>query len=66
MKNRHILILFILSAVITVIGALFKVMHWPYASIMLIIGMGGEALCGILLIVKLMKGNKDSNSFLDS
>lgn len=66
MKNRHILILFILSAVVTVIGALFKLMHWPGASILLIAGMGGEALCGILLIAKLMKGNKDSGGFLDS
>jgi hypothetical protein len=66
MKNRYILVLFILAAIIVVVGALFKIMHWPGAAIMLIAGLLAEALCGLLLILKLIKGNKNSDGFLDS
>ncbi|MBP6557716.1 MAG: hypothetical protein KAX93_00420 [Flavobacterium sp.] len=30
---------FILSFIVTIIGALFKIMHWPGASMLLIIGL---------------------------
>ena len=33
-----------LGASVVIIGALFKINHWPGATIMLIIGMGIEAL----------------------
>ena len=66
MKNKHILIVFIVAAIVVVIGALFKFMHWPGASVMLIAGMLGQAFCGILLIAKLIKGNNNSDGFLDS
>lgn len=33
-----------LGAAIVILGALFKLMHWPGASIMLIVGLGTEAL----------------------
>ncbi|WP_408084065.1 type IX secretion system motor protein PorL/GldL [Flavobacterium rhizosphaerae] len=32
-----------LGAAVVIIGALFKLMHWPYASAMLIAGLGTEA-----------------------
>ena len=32
-----------LGAAVVIIGALFKLMHWPFASAMLIIGLGAEA-----------------------
>ena len=41
--------------VITIIGSLFKLMHWPGASIMLIIGMLSEAIAIIILIVTILK-----------
>lgn len=32
------------GASVVILGALFKIMHWPYADIMLIVGMGTEVL----------------------
>lgn len=32
-----------MGAAVVIIGALFKLMHWPYASAMLIVGLGTEA-----------------------
>ena len=69
MKNSQILVLFIIGAVLTVIGALFKITneHKDWTSFFLIIGMTFEAVAGILLILKLFKKNKNnSESFLDS
>jgi hypothetical protein len=44
--------------VITIIGALFKLMHWPGANFMLIIGMLTEAIAIITLIVVILKNTK--------
>lgn len=48
-------IIFLLGMVITIVGALFKIMHWPYANVILIAGMGLEAAGIISLIVKIAK-----------
>ncbi|AWG23825.1 gliding motility protein GldL [Flavobacterium kingsejongi] len=37
-------VLYGLGASVVIIGALFKLMHWPFASEMLIVGLGTEAL----------------------
>ena len=60
MKKQYIvpLVLFLLGMVITIIGALFKLMHWPGANFMLIIGMLTEAIAIITLIVVLLKNTK--------
>lgn len=64
MKIKHILVLFILGFVLTVIGALLKLESWPYASELLIIGLPLKALALLLLIVKLLR-NK-TNKLLNS
>ncbi|WP_396164014.1 hypothetical protein [Flavobacterium sp.] len=60
MKKQYIvpLVLFLLGMVITIIGALFKLMHWPGANFMLIIGMLTEAIAIITLIVVILKNTK--------
>ena len=60
MKKQYIvpLVLFLLWMVITIIGALFKLMHWPGANFMLIIGMLTEAIAIITLIVVILKNTK--------
>lgn len=67
MKNTQILVLFLIGAVLTVIGAYFKITHEPedWASLFLIVGMTFEAVAVIMLIIKLFKKN-NSDSFLDS
>ncbi|ESU26539.1 gliding motility protein GldL [Flavobacterium limnosediminis JC2902] len=64
MKNKQIVLAFILGCIITIIGALFKIMHWPGASIMLILGMLCEAFAGVMLIIKIYR-NQNPNGFLN-
>jgi ABC-type enterobactin transport system permease subunit len=67
MKNPQILTIFLIGAVLTVIGVIFKISNerQDITSFFLIIGMTFEAIAAILLIIKLFKKNK-SDSFLDS
>lgn len=67
MKNTQILVLFLIGAVLTVIGAYFKITHEPedWTSLFLIVGMTFEAVAVIMLIIKLFRKN-NSDSFLDS
>ena len=57
MKKQYTvpLVLFLLGMAITIIGSLFKIMHWPGANFMLTIGMITEAIALITLIVVLLK-----------
>jgi hypothetical protein len=57
MKNQYKLplILFLIGMILTIVGSLFKLMHWPGAGIMLIIGMLTEVAAIISLIVLLVK-----------
>lgn len=57
MKKQYTipLVLFLLGMVITIVGALFKLMHWPGANIMLTIGMLAEVTALISLIVIVFK-----------
>jgi hypothetical protein len=57
-KSKIPLVLFLIGMVLTVVGALFKIMHWPYASILLIIGMLSEAVAIITLIAVILKKSK--------
>ncbi|MES2862831.1 MAG: hypothetical protein V4666_01805 [Bacteroidota bacterium] len=57
-KYKIPLVLFLFGMVITIIGALFKIMHWPGASIMLVVGMLTEAFSIIALIVMILKNSK--------
>lgn len=64
MKYKHIIVVFLLGSLITIVGALFKIMHWPGASIALITGLFFEVIAILFLIIKLMTTGK-SDSFLN-
>jgi len=49
------LIIFILGVIFTIVGALFKVLHWPYAPELLILGTVVEVVGLIVLIFILIK-----------
>ena len=69
MKNPQILVLFLIGAVLTIIGAIFKISHErkDWTTFFLIIGMTFEAVAAILMLLKLFKKNKNNtDSFLDS
>ena len=57
MKNQYTvpLVFFLLGMIISIVGALFKLMHWPGANIMLIIGMLSEAIAVLTLIITILK-----------
>lgn len=51
-------IVFLIGLMITIFGSLFKILHWPGASFLLIIGMTSEALAVLLLIIALIRKSK--------
>lgn len=57
MKDQYKLplILFLIGIVLTIVGSLFKLMHWPGASIILTLGMLTEVAAVISLITQLIK-----------
>lgn len=58
-KFRTPLRLLLLGMAITIVGALFKIMHWPSANILLGIGLICEAVGLIMLISNAMNKLKD-------
>lgn len=53
-----------LGAAVVIMGALFKIMHWPFASEMLIVGLSTEALIFIMSVLEPVHLDKDwSNVF---
>jgi hypothetical protein len=57
MKKQYALpiLFFKLGIAITIIGALFKIMHWPGATILLVTGLLAEATALIVLIISIAK-----------
>jgi hypothetical protein len=60
MKKQYIIpLVFLLSGIaITIIGALFKIMHWPGATILLSLGLLAEACAIIIIIIAALKRMK--------
>lgn len=58
-KFRTPLRLILLGMAITIFGALFKIMQWPFATIILFFGLFFEAIGLVLLIFNAMKKLKD-------
>jgi hypothetical protein len=57
MKKQYTLpiLFFTLGIAITIIGALFKIMHWPGANALLMTGLLSEAAALIILIISIAK-----------
>ena len=57
MKKQYALpiLFFTLGIAITIIGALFKIMHWPGATTLLAAGLLAEATALIVLIITIAK-----------
>ncbi|MFT5753783.1 MAG: hypothetical protein ACI924_001003 [Flavobacterium sp.] len=47
------LIMFLSGMATTILGALFKIIHWQFANALLIIGMTLEVI-GIILLIRLI------------
>lgn len=57
-KYKIPLVLFLLGMLITIVGALFKIMHWPNSNVLLIVGTLCEAFAIITLIRIILKKSK--------
>lgn len=49
------IVIFLIGVIITIIGALFKIQHWPYGSEILLLGNVIEILGIVLAIFTLIK-----------
>jgi len=55
MKNKGLLILMLAGMIVVIVGALFRIMHWPGSTAILIFGLAAEVIAlGKLVIRSLM------------
>ncbi|MES2747949.1 MAG: gliding motility protein GldL [Bacteroidota bacterium] len=63
MKNKYIIIAFIIGVIITILGALFKIIHFEFGpftgNLVLTIGMTIKVIAAILFITKLLGTNSE-------
>ena len=68
MKNKYILEILVAGMIITVVGALFKIIHYECCAIngnsILTVGLVTEAIAGIVFVSKLLSNNK-TDGFLN-
>ena len=65
MKAKHILIIGVLGMIGVILGAFFKIQHWPGGSGIIGISFLIELLAGLLITWKLIK-YKGGDDFLNS
>ena len=65
MKIKHILILFLIGIIVSLIGMQFKIMHWPGADKLLLSSSVIKAIALILAIWKVLTVEK-FRDFLNS
>lgn len=65
MKIKHGIILLAIGIILLLFGSLFKVQHWPGASLLLTTGICLK-VAGVLIIVIKMLKNPSCKSFLNS
>ncbi|EDM43167.1 hypothetical protein SCB49_11849 [unidentified eubacterium SCB49] len=49
------LLVLIVGSALVILGAVFKVLHWPYANIFMMIGGVCEVIAAVLVILQLLK-----------
>lgn len=60
MRMKYQYLLFSISIITTPIGAMFKLMHWPYANILLIIGLIAFAIFALFSLIEIHNNEKKS------
>lgn len=59
MTNKHIFILLILGAVLTLVGAFLKISHIENGNLLLLVGMFMEVIGLFSLVYKVLMDNKN-------
>lgn len=65
MKTKHALVVLVIAFLIVLVGALAKIMHWPFGNAMLILGLSLKVIGVLLLLYKLLTRPKFKD-FLNS
>ena len=65
MKVKHIITIFLFGLILMIIGALFKILHWPGSVMLIIISTALKVIAGLLAIWKLFTVDK-FKEFLNS
>jgi hypothetical protein len=65
MKNKGLLILMVAGMMAVLVGALFKLMHWPGGTLTLAFGMVLEAIALALLVVRSLSAPSSPNNNQD-
>ena len=64
MKYKHLIAVYLLGTVIGITGAMFKIIHWPYATLLPGLSAAIQVAIGAVGIVKVLRDN-DAKSFLN-
>ena len=65
MKTKYIISIFIIGCISMLVGSMFKIMHWPYTSQLIITGTALQVLGALLTIGKIFTSDKFKD-FLNS
>ena len=64
MKNKYIIVIFLIGLIIVIFGALLKITHFEFGSVtgnlVLLIGKIIEVIAIVIFIIKLLSNKKDS------
>ncbi len=63
MKFKHVIFLFLVGMLVGIVGAWAKIMHKPFADVLITSGMLLQAIAVIIGLIKLLKIK--GNSFLN-
>ena len=64
MKIKHLIGLLVFAILISLVGSLFKILHWNFGNEILLIGVVIKLIIGIALIFKILTTEK-FNEFLN-
>ena len=58
MKIKYLITLFIFALLISLVGSLFKILHWNFGNEMLLIGVVIKMIIGVVCIFKILTTKK--------
>ena len=58
MKVKHAIVILILGFLLDLVGATFKIEHWPFADVLILSGLALQAAGLILLLWRLMTSTR--------
>lgn len=67
MKVKHIVVIFLIGLILLIVGTTFKILHWPYAGIIITTSLLLKVVAGVSAIWKIVTMNRERlKEFLNS